>query len=185
MKTKTFKHLATIIGVCFLSLSAFSQSRNDEILGSVENPGNYTTIELAQMDRSLSTFMNLVALSDMGASWKLADEEFTIFIPTNAAFDEMEIERWNHLTNPKNQTDLIRFVKYHFVPKKIMKYDFEDDQIISTGVEEEIAISADGTFDTVYVGGAKIIKADIEASDGIIHIMNSIVEPNVDFLLID
>ncbi len=149
---------------------------------SIENPGNYEAIELAQMDRNLSTFMNLFALSGLGASWKIADEEFTILIPTNAAFDEMSIDRWNHLTNPKNQTDLIRFVRYHFIPKKVLKRELKDDQIIETGVDEEIAVSASATFDTVYIAGAKIIKADIQASDGIIHIMNGVVEPNTDFM---
>ncbi len=182
MKTSKLKFLATIIGVCFLSISVYSQSNNDEILGHIENPENYETIELAQMDRKLTTFMNLVALSDLGVSWKLADQEFTVLIPTNSAFDEMTIDRWNHLTNPEHRADLIRFVKYHFIPNKVMKSEFKDNQIMETGQEEEIMVYANENFDTVTIGGAKIIKADIQASDGIIHVTNGIVKPNEDIL---
>ena len=184
-KMSTLKTMFSFLGAMLIAFTGFSQSDNDEILGNVENPSKYTMIQLAQMDRDLSTFMNLVALSDLGASWKLADGEFTAMIPTNDAFDEMEIERWNHLTNPENRADLIRFVKYHFIPKKVMKNDLEDNMIIDTGVDEQIAISLDDTFGTAFIGGAKVIKADVEASDGVIHIVNGIVQPNTDFMMIN
>jgi uncharacterized surface protein with fasciclin (FAS1) repeats len=185
MRKETFKFLATCLGILLLSLSVSAQSANDQILAGVQSPGDYETIELAQMDPNLSTFMNLVALSDFGASWKLTDQEHTVFIPTNQAFDELSVEKYLHLTNPKNKADLVRFVKYHFLPNNVTKSGFEDSQVISTqSAEEEITVSADSTFDTVYVGGARIIKS-MEASNGVVHIVNGIVNPNENFLLIN
>ncbi|MGB7393748.1 MAG: fasciclin domain-containing protein [Pricia sp.] len=184
MKKRTFKLFATFIGTMILSLNVSAQSANEQILAGVESPGDYETIQLAQMDSNLSTFMNLVALSDFGASWKLTDEEHTVFIPTNQAFDEMSVEKYTHLTDPENKADLVRFVKYHFLPSKATQTDFDNADIIDTQSEDKITVTMDGTFGTVYVGGAKVIKS-MEASDGVVHIVNGVVNPNEEFLMLN
>lgn len=184
MKKSVLKFLATFGGVVLISFNLSAQSANDQILSGVQNPEGYETIQLAQMDPNLSTFMNLVALSDFGVSWKLTNQEHTVLIPTNQAFDEMSIEKYLHLTNPENKADLVRFVKYHFLPNKASKREFSESDIVATQSDEEIKVSADPAFDVVYVGGGKIIKS-LEASDGYVHIVNGVVEPNTDFLSID
>lgn len=180
MKKNILKYITTYIGICFLSISLSAQSVNDQILSGVQNPTDYETIELAQMDPNLSTFMNLVALSGFGVSWKLTAEDHSVLIPTNQAFDEMSVERYLHLTDPANKGDLMRFVKYHFLPNKVSKRDFNDADVIDTE-DEQIEIAGSSTFNTVYLGGAKVIKS-LEASDGIVHVVNGVVQPTEDFL---
>lgn len=184
MKTSLAKKLMMVGAAFFLSFTMTAQSVNDEILAGVPNPGDYETIELAQMDPNLSTFMNLVALSNFGTSWKLTDNEHTVMIPTNQAFNEMSIERYLHLTNPKNSADLVRFVKYHFLPNRVNKNEFNDSQVITTQGQDEISVSSDSNFDAVYIGGAKVIKS-LEASDGNVHILNGVINPKEDFLSVD
>lgn len=184
MKKSVLKFFATVCGVVLMSHGLSAQSANEQILSGIENPADYETIQLAQMDPNLSTFMNLVALSDFGVSWKLTDQEHSVLIPTNQAFNEMSIKKFLHLTNPENKADLVRFVKYHFVPNRTTKSEFSEADILSTQTDEQITVSADPTFNLVYVGGAKIIKS-LEASDGNIHIVNGVVQPNEDFLSID
>ncbi len=147
MKKRVTKTLAFTICLLFLGLTVTAQSSNEDILASVENPENYETIELAQMDKNLSTFMNMVALSDFGVSWKLTDVEHTVLIPTNDAFNEMTIDEYLYLTNPKNKVDLVRFVKYHFIPSKVMSYDLKNSQVITTeSPNEEITVSVNSPF---------------------------------------
>ncbi len=173
---KTIKKTLMSLTLCLMGLTLTAQSMNDQILSGVQNPDDYETIELAQMDPKLSTFMNMVALSDLGVSWKLSNENHTILIPTNQAFDEMTVEKYLHLTDPKNKGDLMKFVQYHFLPQKYTKRDFKDNDVIDTE-GDKIQIAGSTSFDNVFIGGGKIIKT-VEASDGIVHVVNGVVAPS-------
>lgn len=81
---------------------------------------------------------------------KLTDA-ITLFVPTNSAFDDMTQERYTHLTNPDNKTDLIKFIQYHIMPTKHMESAFEDNQVITTAAEDEITVSKD-IYDNVFIG---------------------------------
>lgn len=175
MKTRTIKNEILTMVMALFSLAAFAQSMNDQILSGVQNPTDYETIELAQMDPNLSTFMNLVGLSGLGVSWKLSEDKHTVLIPTNEAFKEMTVERYLHLTNPENRKDLIKFVRYHFLPQEYTERDFKNNDVINTE-GSKIEIVGSSTFDNVYLGGGKVIKT-VDASDGIVHVVNGVVEP--------
>ncbi|GAL67888.1 fasciclin domain-containing protein [Jejuia pallidilutea] len=177
MKIKSI--LLTAMLLFAFQLSA--QWSSNEVLNNIEAPQNYTTLELAQMDRNLSTFTNLVFLSGLAPSMLMTDDH-TLLIPTNEAFKEMSVDDFLHLTNPKNRADLVRFVTYHFLPNKVMKLNFEDSQVIDTQGDEEITVSVDEPFGITYIGSGKIIKSDIEAKNGVIHVVNSVIKPTEDVI---
>lgn len=183
MKTRIQKFSALGLTLLFFSFTANAQWGGNEVFENVDDPSNYTTIELASMDPNLSTFVNLVKQSGLAASMSTTGAH-TVFIPTNAAFDDISIERYQELTNPKNQTKLMEFVKYHIMPTKNMKIDFEDDQVMTGSSPDEITVSKD-IYDNVFIGGAKIIRSDIEASNGVIHIVNDIIVPNRSIFMVD
>lgn len=158
-----------------------AQWSSDEVLNDIKEPQKYSTLALAQMDRNLSTFTNLVYLSGLAPSMLMTDDH-TVFIPTNEAFKEMSVEDFLHLTNPENRADLMRFVKYHFLPNKVMKYGFKDSQIIDTQGEEQITVSVDQPYGIIYIGSGKIIKSDVEAKNGVIHVVNSVIRPTKDVI---
>lgn len=181
MKIRTQSTFALFIAMLCIGFTAHTQSSNDEILNNVKNLGDYTTFEVVSMDKDLSTFANFVALSGLAVSMQLA-EGHTLFVPTNAAFDEMTIERYTSLTDPKNKSELIQFVKNHVMPTKHSKSDFKNDQVITTPDNNEISVSKN-TFDNVFISGSRIIKSDIEASNGVIHIVNGVIDPNMDLVM--
>ena len=174
MKTKIYNLLFVVIIFSTSSLSA--QWRSDEVLSDIQNPKSYSTIELAQMDRNLSTFTNLVFLSGLAPSMLMTDDH-TVFIPTNEAFKQMQIENFMHLTNPENRADLITFLKYHFLPNRAVLSKFNNSQIIMAQDGKEINVSYDQPIGMAYIGGARIIKSDIEAKNGVIHIVDSVITP--------
>lgn len=176
MKKDKRNLLALGLSLLLFAFVAKAQWSSDEVLNNVENPKDYNAVVLAQMDRNLSTFANLVALSGLDVSMGTADE-FTVFIPTNEAFKNMSVEEFNYLTDPKNKTDLIKFVRWHFLPSKVMKYELKDSQVVSAQSNDEITVSVDEPFGSAYIGDAKIIKSDIEASNGVIHIVNEVIQP--------
>lgn len=162
--------------LCF-NVTIFAQSGAKEMFGSIDNTEQYQTFELAHMSPDISTFINLVALSGLESSLLMLDEH-TAFIPTNDAFREMDISEFAYLTNPKNKADLIKFVKYHFLPNKVMKYEFKDSQVIDADGLNDISVAVDEPYDTVYIGGGRIIKEDIETKNGVIHIVDRAIVPS-------
>ncbi len=180
MKSRIFKFITLTLTLIFFSFTVSAQSDNDELLNKVENSKSYNTFQLVTMDKELSTFANLVILSGLMESMQFT-EGHTLLVPTNEAFDEMTVERFTHLTNPKNSTELITFVKHHVMPEKQMMVNFEDNQVITTPDDKEITVSKD-SYDNVFISGSKIIKSDIAASNGVIHIVNGVIDPNADVL---
>ena len=166
--------LMTLMMVCmFAGFSVSAQSSNMEILNQVNNPNLYKTIDLAYMDGNLSTFTNLVVLSGLSTSMQMTDK-YRLFIPTNDAFRDMTIERFAELTNQKNKTELVAFVKRHILPSTVSSNEFKGSQVISKGNSEEIAVAADN-YGNVFIGGAKIVKSNIKALNGTIHIANDVI----------
>ncbi len=170
MKTKLFRTLAFAMTFLMVSSMAFSQSTMQEPLSGVENSKDYKSFSLIFMDKELSVFANLVTLSGLNTSLALTDSELTIFAPTNAAFADMTIEKFAELTDPKNKTMLIDFVNRHFIGSKIMSSQLSDSNIIDMEGFKKIKISKSGN--TVNVGGANVIKADIESKNGVIHVVD-------------
>lgn len=183
MKTRIKNSLSLILTLLLFNFSASAQWGGEEVFDMVDDTKNYTTLELASMDPNLSTFVNMVKLSGLAPSMLMTDDH-TVFIPTNDAFRDITIEKFMELTNPKNQTQLVEFIKYHTMPNKNMKYAFKDSQVMTGPSPDEISVSKD-VYDNVFIGGAKIIRSDIEASNGVIHIVNDVIVPNRSIFSVD
>lgn len=176
MKTQKFTLTALLFTFCMV---VFAQENPSTIFQNVDDTEQYDVLALAKEDPNLSTFVELVELSGLGASVNMADE-YTVFIPTNTAFEQLSKEKYEKLTDPSNKTELIEVLKRHILPNKIYSSDLEDSQVISTGnsdSNEEITVSKDGMGSTPFIGGAEVVKADVEASNGIIHIVNAVIQP--------
>jgi len=181
MSSKSLKIKLVSLMFLFLSFGATAQN-GSEVLSHIENTEEFKTVELAHMDMDLSIFVNLVHLSGLATGLEFTNEH-TVFIPTNEAFGKMSLNQFAELTNPKNREQLRRFVRNHVIPEKVMLGEFQEETIINTQGENEIAVSVFGDGGQVTIGGAEIIKADIEASNGIIHIVSDVVEADEDIVM--
>ncbi len=149
----------------------------DEIFGDVENTEQYDLLTLVKLDPNLSTFAGLLERSGLETSLQRA-EPVTLLIPTNSAFEEMDRERYQELTDPNNLAALTQFVNMHILPSKVYKMGFNTTQIIETEGENEIPVDTRMNGEVVYIGGAEIVKPDVVASNGLIHVVNRVVEPS-------
>lgn len=152
---------------------------NDNIFGNVDDTENYDILTLAGMDANLSTFAALAKMSNLDLKLNHTGP-VTVFIPTNEAFLEMPLEKFNMLTDPKNRAQLAKFIQRHILPSRVTSINFNSSQAIETSSEEEITVDTEMSGNVIYVGGAEVVKSDIMASNGVIHIVNSIVEPTKD-----
>jgi uncharacterized surface protein with fasciclin (FAS1) repeats len=174
MKTNFFI-IITIVATFIFSSSVFAQV-DGPILSGVDNTSEYKTIELINMDKDLSTFANLLTLSGLNLSLALTTGPHTLFVPTNQAFSKMSIKRFVELTNPKNKTELTKFMNDHFLTKKYTSREFKNADVISTGNNTKIQIYQDDYY--LSFGGAKVLQADIKSKNGMIFIVDGFIEPS-------
>lgn len=149
----------------------------EDIFENVENTEQYDVLTLLQMDPNFSTFTELLQRSGLEASLQMA-EPVTLLAPTNEAFDEMDRGQYESLTNPENTTELVQFVQQHILPSKVYQEGFNTTQVISTRGEGQIEVDTRMNGEEVYIGGAQIMVPNVEASNGVIHVMNGVITPS-------
>lgn len=100
---------------------------------------------------------------------------FTVFAPTNAAFDALPAGTLDDLVKPENQRKLRDILEYHVLLGVYQMEGFVDGRNLGTadGRSVTIAVAEDGT---VSINGAKIIGT-VAASNGIIHIIDQVLLP--------
>jgi uncharacterized surface protein with fasciclin (FAS1) repeats len=102
---------------------------------------------------------------------------FTVFAPTDDAFAQLPSGTLENLLKPENKKQLAAILTYHVVPGKVMSKDIAGKKTMAKSVEGE-QISIDAT-DGVKVDGAKVVKADVEASNGVIHVIDAVIMPKM------
>ncbi|WP_179021117.1 fasciclin domain-containing protein [Winogradskyella forsetii] len=172
MKTNNIKNLFFVGALMLISTLGFSQDTMAPLAG-VDDTKEYKTIDLIYMDKDLSIFANLLTLSGLDASLKMTDKEHTLFVPTNEAFKYMTVNKFAELTNPKNRAMLVKFVNNHFISSKIESYRLTGTKILDLGGENKIEIAESGN--TTFIGGAKVIASNIEKANGLVYVVNDLV----------
>ncbi|MFV8828460.1 fasciclin domain-containing protein [Alkalihalobacterium sp. APHAB7] len=98
---------------------------------------------------------------------------FTVFAPTDAAFEKLLKELGVTAEELLARKDLAEILLYHVVPGKVMSGDLKDGMKVKTLAEKEVTI----TLDPVQVNKANVVKPDIEASNGVIHVIDAVLLP--------
>src|SRR5688500_384525 len=103
------------------------------------------------------------------------DGPFTVFAPTDEAFAKLPKGTVEDLLKPENKDKLVKILTYHVVSGKVMAADVVKMDSAKTVQGSSLTIkSADGK---VMVDGAQVTKTDIAASNGVIHVIDSVVMP--------
>lgn len=147
-----------------------------DMFADVDNTEQYSILDLAKMDDHLSTFVSLVEATDMTTALNAAGP-FTILMPTNEAFKGMSIEQYNSLIDPANKPALMKVLQAHVISSKVMSSQFNTTQRMETSDGEYVDVSVDNVGNLITIGGATIVKPDVMASNGIIHVVNNVIIP--------
>ncbi len=99
---------------------------------------------------------------------------FTVFAPTDAAFAALPEGTLDSLLMEENSDQLTSILTYHVVPGKVMSTDLENGMEAETVQGETLTIM---TEDGVTVNGVNVVTADIEASNGVIHVIDGVLMP--------
>jgi len=123
---------------------------------------------------SFKTLAAALTAADLVGALK-GDGPFTVFAPTDAAFAKLPPGTLDDLLKPENKDKLKSILLYHVVPGKIMAADIKGEARPATleGATLDITASAGG----VKVNGANVTAADVSASNGVIHVIDTVVLP--------
>jgi uncharacterized surface protein with fasciclin (FAS1) repeats len=100
---------------------------------------------------------------------------FTVFAPTDAAFEALPEGTLEELGKPENAGQLESILLYHVAEGEALSSDLSDGQEVATVQGDAVTVSIDGG--TVMVNEATVTQADIEASNGVIHVIDSVLQP--------
>ena len=100
---------------------------------------------------------------------------FTVFAPTNAAFEKLPKGTVESLLTPEKKADLTGILTYHVVAGSVKAADLTDGQMVKTinGKELKVTIK-DGK---VMIGGANVTAADLVAGNGVVHVIDAVLLP--------
>ena len=100
---------------------------------------------------------------------------FTVFAPTNAAFDKLPKGTVESLLTPEKKGDLTAILTYHVVAGAFKAADLTDGQKVKTVQGEELTVSIkDGK---VMINGANVTTADVISSNGVTHVIDGVLTP--------
>ena len=160
MIRRTFLALTTAMA---LSGPAFADGHSKDIVDTAVAAGNFTTLAAALGAAGL-----VETLKGPGP--------FTVFAPTDAAFAALPAGTVEDLLKPENKDKLTAILTYHVVPGKVRSTDLTEGMMAKTVQGSEATITLDGG---AKVDGAAISTADIEASNGVIHVIDQVIMPKM------
>jgi uncharacterized surface protein with fasciclin (FAS1) repeats len=148
-----------------------------ETAAETSAPGD-TVVGVAAGNPDFSTLV--AAVQAAGLEQTLSGEgPFTVFAPTNEAFDALPAGLVDALLLPENKEVLTQILTYHVVSGEVLSTDIQPGPVPTVeGEDIEIRVQADGD---VKVNRANVEAVDVEASNGVIHVIDAVlVPPNVD-----
>lgn len=158
---RVYRNLVTLLLATFLVVPAIADDHGKkDIVDTAKDAGSFTTL--------------ITALEAAGLVDTLKGEgPFTVFAPTDEAFAAVPEDQLNALLADTEQ--LTAVLTYHVVAGKVMAADVVELDSATTvqGSDVDITVSDDG----VQVDGANVVTTDIEASNGVIHVIDAVILP--------
>ena len=152
---------ALILATTALAAPAFAEMASKNIVETAEEAGTFSTL--------------IAAVEAAGLAETLTGEgPFTVFAPTDEAFAALPEGTVEELLKPENIDQLTAILTYHVVPGKVMSGDLTDDMSAATVNGAEVMIDLDNG---VMVEEATVVSADIETSNGVIHVIDKVILP--------
>lgn len=164
------KLLVIVMLFSFFLTSSFTLNKNATL-----NP-EADIVDLAAQTEFLSTLVAAVKAGDLVGVLK-GEGPFTVFAPTNDAFAKLPAGTVENLLKPENKAQLVAVLTYHVVPGKVYSKDLKNGMKAKTAQGSEVTITLkDGK---AMVNDATVTVADIEASNGVVHVIDTVILPKM------
>lgn len=134
-------------------------------------------VGVAMSNQNLSTFVKGVKSTESVEILSDSSKSFTVFVPTDSAFKALPQGKLDSLMMENNTDDLRNILAYHVVEGSAMTASqLKDGQMLRSMQGAELTVTKkDGN---ILINGIKVVKADVQASNGVIHIVNELLVPH-------
>lgn len=132
-------------------------------------------VETALAANNFSTLVAVLGAAGLIETLK-GDGPFTVFAPTDAAFAKVRRQTLADLLEPENKKKLAAILNYHVVRGKVTSHEVFSITSATTLHGQKLSISKQ---DEVKINDAKVIVTDLEATNGVIHVIDSVLMPGV------
>jgi uncharacterized surface protein with fasciclin (FAS1) repeats len=162
------------LGVAACSDDSDSDSNGDMggVTQTATDAGNI--VDVAADTPDLSTLVEAVTAADLAETLQ-GEGPFTVFAPTNEAFDALPAGELDRLLEPANQEELANILKYHVVEGEVMSSDLTNGQKAKTLEGGTLTVTINGG--TVKINDATVATADVPASNGVVHVIDRVLLP--------
>ena len=151
------------------SISSLAAGKNGSMSGEMD------IVDTAVAAGNFSTLAAALDAADLIPTLK-GDGPFTVFAPTDEAFAKLPAGTVESLLKPENRNQLVAILTYHVVAGKVMAKDFVNLSEATTVNGSDISIMVeDGK---VRINDATVIAADVATSNGVIHVVDTVILPN-------
>jgi len=159
-----------VAGKFDLEVKSISAVKTNQLFAASQN-----IVELAASVKDLSTLVT--ALKAASLTTTLAGKgPFTVFAPTDEAFAKLPKATLDHLLEPKNIKELQAVLEYHVISgAAVFAKDLKPVQDVKTLEGDELRITE--LFHSVHVNFARVVKADVAATNGVVHVIDQVLIP--------
>jgi uncharacterized surface protein with fasciclin (FAS1) repeats len=151
---------ATVMGLTFGAMNV--RAADKDIVDTAVAAGQFDTLAAA------------LTAADLVDTLK-GPGPFTVFAPTDEAFAKLPAGTVETLLKPENKDQLVAILTYHVVPGEVMAADVVKIKEAKTVNGKMIGVKVDA--DGVMVNDAKVTATDIAASNGVIHVIDTVILP--------
>jgi len=158
------KRLVAFVSALTLSTVVFAGSMGKkDIVDTAANAGTFETLVAAVQAAELVDTLK-------------GDGPFTVFAPSDDAFAALPEGTVEDLLKPKNKQQLVDILTLHVLPGKVMSADLSVGETVAASVQGgDLSINVG---DAVTVNGSTVTAADVEASNGVIHVIDTVILPS-------
>ncbi|RMH51375.1 MAG: fasciclin domain-containing protein [Bacteroidetes bacterium] len=177
LSTSALAALVLLVAACADTPRSADESAETETVSMTEEAPATTIVDIATSDERFSTLVTALQAADLVSTLQ-GEGPFTVFAPTNEAFAALPEGTVENLLKPENKDQLTAILLYHVAEGKVMAAQV-------TGMDEVPTLQG-GTLSvqvedgTVMIGSATVVQADVEASNGVIHVIDTVLLPPSD-----
>ena len=169
--------LLSLLSFLFIATSGIAQNAKDtKMVGGAEMYPTKNIVENAVNSKDHTTLVAAVKAAEL-VEVLSSDGPFTVFAPTNAAFDKIDSATLETLLMEENQAELADILTYHVVAGSYTSADLTDGLELTTvnGAELMFTVNAEGMLE--INGEAMVETADVMSSNGVSHVIDTVLMP--------
>ena len=166
-------NFSKVIGIALLALFAFAATQASA--GDYKKKAKQDIVDTAVAAGQFETLAAALGAADLVDTLK-GDGPFTVFAPTDEAFAKLPEGTVESLLQPENRDQLIAILTYHVVPGAVRAADVVKLDTAKTVNGQSVAIQV--ADNGVQIDNANVVATDIEASNGVIHVIDTVILPS-------